>query len=89
MGHYPSGASLNVIFHFLQQMRRGEVTQGFDYRDDDENKKRYGQTTVPNVDMNDLGDIGIPVSLFVGRHDLLSTTTDDIKIKELLGSSLL
>ena len=42
MGHYPSGGSLNVIFHYLQQMRADKVTFGLDYRDEKKNTARYG-----------------------------------------------
>jgi len=69
-------------------MRADAVTEGFDYRDDAINIKRYGSATVPVINMDSLGDLKVPVSLFVGKHDLLSTIKDDRDIRDKLGSSL-
>ena len=56
MGHYPAGGASQVIVHFLQQMERGELTVGFDYYDEEENKRRYdGQATPPSLSMEALG----------------------------------
>lgn len=88
MGHYPSGGSLNVVFHYLQQMRRDEVTVGFDYGDEAKNIERYGSARVPTISMKGLKHLKVPVSLFVGTHDILSTPEDDRKIKKVLGKSL-
>ena len=57
MGHYPSGGSLNVIFHFLQMIRADAVTVGFDYRDEEKNIARYGSATVPTISMDALNEL--------------------------------
>jgi len=35
-------------------MREKKVTYGFDYRDDEENQKRYGSAEVPEIAMEGL-----------------------------------
>ena len=88
MGHYPAGGSTQVIFHYLQQMERGEATVGFDYYDEVENKSRYGgQASPPILSMERLGELELPISLFVGENDILSTPTDDRVIRDLIQPS--
>ena len=69
-------------------MRLDTPTAGFDYRDTQKNLERYGQETVPVLDVQNLKKLTFPISLFVGNYDILSTKEDDKKLKEALGDSL-
>ena len=68
-------------------MDREVVTTGFDYYDVEENRRRYGQDTPPLLSMDPLGTLDLPISLFVGLHDKLSTATDDRIIRDLFKPS--
>lgn len=88
MGHYPAGGATQVIFHYLQQIERNVVSVGFDYYDEEENKRRYdGQSTPPILSLDELGELDVPISLFVGTHDILSTPEDDEHIRDLIKPS--
>ena len=64
------------------------VTVGIDYLDDEKNIARYGSVKVPTIQMDGLKDLKVPVSLFVGKHDLISTPVDDRKIRDQLGDAI-
>ena len=69
-------------------MRVDDVTVGFDYGDSDENMKYYGHTEVPRLDMSGLKNLNVPISLFVGKHDILSTPKDGKIMKKLFGKAV-
>lgn len=73
LGHYPAGTSLNVLFHFLQQIADQSVTAQFDYYDESENLYHYGKKKPEPLDLSPLKTLGVPISLFVGQNDILST----------------
>ena len=85
LGHYPSGGSTKVIFHYLQMMKRDAPTIGFDYYDREKNQEIYGEDLPPILSMEGLSTLTVPVSLFVGTHDLLATVEDVLIIKDQLG----
>ena len=66
-------------------MIRDEATVGFDYNNDVENMKRYGHAKPPVLPLYALKNLKVPVSLFVGEHDILSTIEDDKIIRDRLG----
>ena len=43
---------------------------------------------MPVLDMSGLKNLHVPVSLFVGKHDTLSTEEDDQKLRDMLGDAL-
>ena len=66
-------------------MDRGEATVGFDYYDKAKNRdKYYGEDVPPVLSMAALSELDIPMSLFVGSHDILATVEDDRVIRDLL-----
>ena len=74
--HFPAGASVNCFLHFFQlvkQNRTRPVFQKFDYGAS-VNQKVYGQSTPP---VYNLGNIKIPVSLFIGTKDPLGDMQDN------------
>lgn len=72
LGHYPSGASLNSVDHFIQIYLTSEFKR-FDYGLE-KNIEKYGQPTPPLLDLSTIKDI--PIGMFVGAHDLLATSKD-------------
>lgn len=67
---FPDSVSTKTIEHYLQMARRGEFAQ-FDYGRI-MNMARYGQSVPPPYR---LGDIEIPVHLFYGKDDRVSSQT--------------
>ena len=89
LGHYPAGASIKVAFQFLQNIRTGQPTTGFDYRDEQINISKYGEASPPELDLESLKNLGVPVSIFAGSNDILATVMDIRQIKDLLGPNTL
>ena len=83
MGHYPSGTSLRDYNHFVQ-MTVNENFQKYDFRNETENLRRYGQKTPP---IYNLTNIEIPLYLYVGKYDELADLEDfDGFLKKLNGT---
>jgi len=57
----------------------------FDYYSPAENIRHYRQAKPRLIDLTPLKTLGVPVSLFVGRNDILATTKDCRRIHEWLG----
>lgn len=71
-GHYPAGASFRSVDHFKQLVNTGEFRM-YDFGKK-ENKKRYGQATAPLFEISNIKNI--PVALYCGTDDLLSSEKD-------------
>ena len=63
-------------------MQRDAPTIGFDYYDREKNQEIYGEDLPPILSMEGLSTLTVPVSLFVGTHDLLATVEDVLIIKD-------
>lgn len=73
LAHYPSGASLKSILHFVQ-MKKSQKFQSFDYGKD-ENKLRYDGSEVPYL--YDISKIsGVPIIICAGKKDKLTSIID-------------
>ncbi len=68
IAHFPSGTSLKTIHHFADNVRYSRFAQL------DSNNTPYDLSKIKNV----------PISLFVGKDDLLATTADNLILKETL-----
>ena len=74
-----SGASLKQQTHF-NQIDHFQKFQKFDYGEH-ENQKRYGTATPPRIKIE---DISVPIGMFVGKEDVLASTTDNRYVRTLL-----
>ena len=72
-GHFPSGTSLRCLVHYGQLVNKSGFHR-YDYGDEDENNKHYGQSTPPSIDVASI--TGIPVALYRGSLDELADTKD-------------
>lgn len=72
MGHYPSGTSLRDFEHILQ-MTKNETFQKFDFKNETENFRRYGQISPPAYN---LSNVDIPLYLYSGIYDELADLDD-------------
>ena len=79
IGHFPSGTSVKNMIHW-QQGTENDAFQKFDYGEE-ENLKRYGQSTPPKYD---LGNIEHEVFMFSGTEDLLANAVDVQRLKDEL-----
>ncbi|PZC86344.1 hypothetical protein B5X24_HaOG200578 [Helicoverpa armigera] len=78
-GHMPSGASINQITHYLQNMMSGKF-QKFDHGED-KNVQLYGTRKPPSYAVD---KIRTPVALFYGENDWFS----DVKDVKILNKKL-
>jgi gastric triacylglycerol lipase len=83
MGHYPSGTSMRDYDHFVQMVQNDDF-QKYDFRNETENLRRYGQKTPPVLN---LSNVDAEVHLYVGRFDELADLQDfEILIGKLNGT---
>jgi len=76
MKHIPSGTSAQDAIHWKQLVKTARFTK-FDFGGP-ENVKRYGRPTPPDYN---LGNIKVPVYMFLGKYD---TLVNDIDLQSLL-----
>ena len=74
LGHYPSGTSMNVLFHFLQDIRDDQISTEFDYYKKVGDAKHSPNQIKETINLHPIRDLGVPISMFVGTRDILATT---------------
>ncbi|KAG8387059.1 hypothetical protein BUALT_Bualt03G0213900 [Buddleja alternifolia] len=79
--HEPQSTSTKNMIHFAQMIREGTINM-YDYGDENENNKHYGQATPPSYDMTNI-PTDVPLFLAYGGADALSVSQD---VKLLLDS---
>ncbi|XP_071722625.1 triacylglycerol lipase 2-like [Rutidosis leptorrhynchoides] len=72
--HEPQATSTKNLIHLSQMMRDGDITM-YDYNDEEENIKHYGQSTPPMYNMTDIPN-DLPLFLSYGGADALSDFQD-------------
>ncbi|KDP30818.1 hypothetical protein JCGZ_13761 [Jatropha curcas] len=74
LSHGPQSTATKNLIHQSQMIKRGTLAM-YDYNNEDENKKHYGQLTPPVYDMTNIPN---DVALFLGcgAKDALSDTKD-------------
>ncbi|XP_059663907.1 triacylglycerol lipase 2-like [Cornus florida] len=72
--HEPQATSTKTLIHIAQMIRDGTITM-YDYNDEDENRKHYGQPTPPVYDMTNIPN-DLPLFLSYGGADALSDVND-------------
>ena len=85
MGHYPSGTSMNVLFHFLQDIRDDQISTEFDYYKKVGDAKHSPNQIKETINLHPIRDLGVPISMFVGTRDILATISDSRRIWDLIG----
>ncbi|XP_071722631.1 triacylglycerol lipase 2-like [Rutidosis leptorrhynchoides] len=78
--HEPQSTSTKNLIHISQMVRKGTLAK-YDYGNEGDNMKNYGQTTPPNYDMTSIPN-DFPLFLGYGGADMLSDVND---VKVLLG----
>ncbi|PSS16117.1 Triacylglycerol lipase [Actinidia chinensis var. chinensis] len=74
LDHEPQSTSTKNMIHVSQMIRQGTITM-FDYKDEDENQKHYGQPTPPAYNMASIPN-DLPLFLSYGGADALSDVND-------------
>ncbi|CAJ0566774.1 unnamed protein product, partial [Mesorhabditis spiculigera] len=72
LNHMPSGTSTNVVIQMAQNVK-AQKFQMFDYDDEKENQKHYGQPTPPKYAVEDMT---LPTRLYWGFNDTLADPLD-------------
>ena len=72
MGHYPTGTSLRDFNHFVQMTETNDFVK-YDFRNETENMRRYGQKTPPRLNLSEIEE---EVHLYVGKYDELADLED-------------
>lgn len=80
--HEPQSTSTKNMIHVDQMIREGTI-QMYDYGDEDENKKHYGQATPPAYDMTSIPN-DLPLFLANGGADALSDVNDVQRLHDSL-----
>ncbi|KAJ9170007.1 hypothetical protein P3X46_018144 [Hevea brasiliensis] len=74
LSHGPQSTATKNLIHQSQMIKKGTITM-YDYNNEDENKKHYGQPTPPVYDMTHIPN-DVPLFLGCGAKDALSDTKD-------------
>lgn len=82
-GHFPHGASTRSLAHWGQIYNNKDFTY-FDYHDEKENIKRYGQPKPPAIPVEDISEV--PIAMFVGSKDSIVSAKDNQIMKERLNT---
>lgn len=73
-GHYPSGASIQNMQHWMQMaLEPAPVLQKLDYGSAQSNEEHYGTATAP---VYDLSKVNGKLALFGGKNDRLADSSD-------------
>ena len=72
--------SIYTLFHFAQLISTGRFA-AFDWGDEKENLRRYGQPQPPKYD---LGSVQLPFKIFWSNKDSLATNKDVTKLEKEL-----
>ncbi|KAK4492823.1 hypothetical protein RD792_000148 [Penstemon davidsonii] len=75
--HEPQSTSTKNMIHFAQMIREGTIKM-YDYGDEKENEKHYGQPSPPSYEMKNIPS-NIPLYLAYGGADALSDK-EDVKL---------
>jgi len=84
ISHYPAGASLQSINHFIQNMESKKFSQ-YDYKLQ-ANMRIYGSPHPIEYDLNKI--CGIPIALFGGKDDKLASEEDIEWLREKLDTNV-
>lgn len=76
-GHNPTGGSVKMLTHYLQEIHANGNFQQYDFGKT-ENMKRYGRSTPPSYPVE---KITVPVHLFYGKNDWLAMPKVEILFK--------
>jgi lysosomal acid lipase/cholesteryl ester hydrolase len=82
--HYPAGASLKSITHFIQNFKSKKFSY-YDYKKE-ANLYIYKQVKAPEYDLSVIRDF--PIALFAGKEDKLASLEDVKWLKEELGENV-
>ena len=82
--HIPQGTSVQNIVHYLQ-MIESEVCSFYDYGSENENIRKYNQTTPPILSAR---DVHLPVSLFAAQNDPLANPKVGRQAKNSIHTSI-
>ncbi|KAH7520906.1 hypothetical protein FEM48_Zijuj08G0195400 [Ziziphus jujuba var. spinosa] len=74
LAHEPQSSATRNMIHLAQMIRQGTITM-FDYGNEDENRKHYGQPNPPAYDMTGIPN-DLPLFLSYGGADALSDAKD-------------
>lgn len=74
-GHYPAGSSYNSFNYVSQQFKNGGKFIEFDYGKET-NIGVYGQETPPEVHTHLAADCGIPIGMYMAKHDKILMPVD-------------
>jgi lysosomal acid lipase/cholesteryl ester hydrolase len=85
LSHNPGGSSLKAINHFVQCLRYKKFIK-YDYGTN-LNKEIYGVEEPPEYELNMINDV--PIALFSGAGDKLSSPKDVLWLKQQLGNNVL
>ncbi|KAH6780917.1 Myzus persicae-induced lipase 1 [Perilla frutescens var. hirtella] len=80
LNHQQPTATKNMV-HLAQMIRKGKIAM-YDYGNDDDNNKHYGQGTPPEYNMTSIPN-DLPLFLGYGGKDLLSDVND---VQTLIGT---
>ncbi|KAJ0989553.1 hypothetical protein J5N97_007909 [Dioscorea zingiberensis] len=82
--HEPQPTATKNMIHLAQMIRMGTITK-FDYNNEEENMKHYGQATPPPYNMSSI-PIDFPLFIAYGGKDKLSDVQDVKHLLEVLKS---
>ncbi|ESW13660.1 hypothetical protein PHAVU_008G215000 [Phaseolus vulgaris] len=82
LDHEPQSTATKNMIHLSQMIREG-TTSMFDYQNEDENIKHYGQPSPPEYDMTRIPN-DLPLFLSYGGADALSDVKDVQRLLEIL-----
>ncbi len=85
LSHYPAGASLQSINHFIQNMENKKFSQ-YDYKLE-ANMRIYGNPFAPEYDLKNIRNI--PIALFGGKEDKLASEEDVEWLREQLDTNVI
>lgn len=70
-GHYPSGTSCKTIYHYAQMIEAGRF-QEYDYGSEELNMAAYSKPTPPEIILERIKQLELPVLLYTFIDDELS-----------------
>ena len=82
--HNPAGTSVKNAVHWAQLVNNQDLKM-YDYKEEEENRKHYGQDTPPVYDITGLD---VPTTLVMGGEDWLADPQDEIWLLGKIGNAV-
>lgn len=82
---------MKQFLHFAE-IKMADTFEQFDYGEPEKNAAHYGEdheVHVPRIDLDKVGDKGVPIAMYAGKQDPLATVANAKRAQSEIGSAVI